>query len=224
MFKTTKLLFIQLHRYTTVKYINLLVLLFFGMSIHAQQITGLDNQKIERIEEISNNKFILPAYANTILDAEHYFTENEIKQLNKLIDSINIASKLQLQFAFVTQDYFERDSLKFDQFVDSLTYKWNPGNTISRVLLIVCMQQQTAAVKLSGNKLTYKISRVLNALKDGELNDIDKAYQEDFIALTNDVLTESNLGINLGAKNFNRAITEYIYMMVGKQNLFFDLD
>lgn len=224
MLKTTKLVFIQLHRYSAVKYINLLALLFFGMSIHAQQITGLDNQKIERIEEISNNKFILPAYTNTILDAEHYFTENEIKQLNKLIDSINIASKLQLQFAFVTQDYFERDSLKFDQFVDSLTSKWNPGNNISRVLLIVCMQQQTAAVKLSGNKLTYKISRVLNALKDGELNDIDKAYQEEFIALTNDVLAESNLGINLGDKNFTRALTAYIYTMVSKQNLFFDLD
>lgn len=222
MFKTTKLVFIQLHRYTTVKYINLIVLLFFGMSIHAQQITGLDNQKIERIEEISNNKFILPAYANTILDAEHYFTENEIKQLNKLIDSINIASKLQLQFAFVTQDYFERDSLKFDHFVDSLTSKWNPGNNISRVLLIVCMQQQTAAVKLSGNKLTFKIARVLNALKDGELNDIDKAYQEEFIALTNNVLAESNLGNNLRDKNFIQAITAYIHIMVSKKDLFFD--
>ena len=208
-----------------MKYSYFLGLLFIGISIQAQQITALDNLKVGPDAGVLSNPFILPTNTNTILDAEHYFSDTEIIQLDKLIDSINIARKLKLQFAFITLDYFAHDSLKFDQFVDSLTSKWNPGKNISRILLVVCMQLQTAALKLSGNKFIFKDERVLNAKEDnGELTDKEKGYQANFVALTNGVLQQSNLGNNLSSKHFMQAISEYIQTMVSKQDLFFELD
>jgi len=206
-----------------MKYRYLLVFLFFYVSAVAQ--TGSVADEIQYTSKNKSNHFILPEYSNTILDAENYFSENEIIQIGKLIDSVFVKNRLHFQFAFVTPKYFENDSTKFDQYVDTLCAKWDQGENVSRIFVIVCMQQGAASIQLRGNKLNLKIKRVINAINDRhELSDAEKEDRVDFSNMINDVLAQSNLGNNLKSKNYVQAIKEFIDLTVRKQSSFFNLD
>jgi hypothetical protein len=196
-----------------MKNLSLLICLFYFTEITAQNVAEPDKL---------TNTFILPIYSNTILDAEHFFTINEMNQLNRSIDSVLVNNKLQLQFAFVTEDYFENDTTKFFKYVDTLTSKWNPGNSISRILLIVCMQQGQAELKFSGDKLT--ISNLFNAIKEKrEFTQAEKDVFENFDEQSTEIIGQSNLGLNLKAKNYLQAVNEFIKVIVTKQYSFFNL-
>ncbi len=215
------LFFISNPQLNAMKYRHLLVSLFFSISAVAQ--TGSVADANDYNPTANTNHFILPEYSNSILDAENYFDKKENSQLNKLIDSVSIKNKLIFQFAFVTPTYFENDSTKFDEYVDTLCAKWNQGENNSRIFVMVCMQQGAASIQLRGNKLNAQIKAVMNAMKDKhELTDAEQEDRGYFINMLNNLLEQSNLGINLKSKNYVQAVKEFIDSIVGKQHLLFD--
>jgi len=101
-----------------MKYIIIHIFLILVISTNAQN--NSDTAKLQHYPVDVENKFILPEYSNQILDAEKFFSENEIQFLHKSIDSIFKSTKLKLQVAFVTPEYYENDSSKFDLFATTL--------------------------------------------------------------------------------------------------------
>ena len=199
-------------------------LLISNFSI-AQQTSDSNKTASQDTSKNVFSNFILPAYTNTILDAENLFSNAELEQLNQLIDSIYIATKLKFQFAFVTPNYYQSDATRFEDFVTSLTEKWKIDENISRVLLLVSMQQKQAQIKIFGNKLNRNIRKVLNAFKEKRaLTALEKEDMANFAKNLNGVVVESHFGMNLKAKNYVQAVKEFISVVVNKSNLFFDLD
>ena len=85
------------------------------------------------------------------------------------------------------------------------------------------MQQGAASIQLRGNKLNAQIKAVMNAMKDKhELTDAEQEDRGYFINMLNNLLEQSNLGINLKSKNYVQAVKEFIDSIVGKQHLLFD--
>ena len=70
----------------SMKQLFFFVFLLISNFSNAQQTS--DNNKITSQDTSKNasSNFILPAYTNTILDAENFFSNSELEQLNKLID------------------------------------------------------------------------------------------------------------------------------------------
>jgi TPM domain len=199
-------------------------LLISNFSI-AQQTSDSNKTASQDTSKNASSNFILPAYTNTILDAENLFSNAELEQLNQLIDSIYIATKLKFQMAFVTPNYYQSDATKYEDFVNSLTEKWKIDENIARVLLIVSMQQRQAQVKMSGNKLTRNVRKGLNAFKEKRaFTVLEKEDMANFANNLNGVVVESHFGMNLKAKNYVQAVKEFISVVVNKSNLFFDLD
>ena len=199
-------------------------LLITNFSI-AQQSSDSNKIASQDTSKNASTNFILPAYTNTILDAENIFSNAELDQLNKLIDSIYTTTKLKFQFAFVTPNYYQSDATKFEHFVTSLTEKWKIDENISRVLLLVSMQQKQAQIKIFGNKLNRNIRKVLNAFKEKRaLTALEKEDMANFAKNLNGVVVESHFGMNLKAKIYVQAVKEFISVVVNKSNLFFDLD
>lgn len=205
-----------------MKFLLLLSSLFLSVSLNAQNKTQLNKVEYDSTNGSLSNNFILPPYTNSILDAEHYFSEYELSDINHLIDSVFFHCKLKIQFAFITQEYFENDSLKFDQYSESLRNKWNPGEDISRILLIICMQQSAAAIKFSGTNLNLSLTVFNKASKDSpDLSDVEKEEFEKFQTNATSVIGLSNLGSNLKSKNYNKAIKEFIQVITEKKEIFF---
>ena len=162
-----------MHTNSIIKTISMKQLFFFVSILitnflNAQQTSDSNKTASQDTSKNTSTNFILPAYTNTILDAENFFSNTELEQLNKLIDSIYITSKLKFQLAFVTPNYYQSDATKYEDFVDSLTvkWKWKIDEDIARVLLIVSLQQRQAQVKMFGNKLNRNIRKGLNAFKE----------------------------------------------------------
>jgi len=181
-------------------------LLISNFSI-AQQTSDSNKTASQDTSKNASSNFILPAYTNTILDAENLFSNAELEQLNQLIDSIYIATKLKFQIAFVTPNYYQSDATKYEDFVNSLTVKWKLDENIARVLLIVSMQQRQAQVKMSGNKLTKNVRKGLNAFKEKRpFTVLEKEDMANFAKNLNGVVVESHFGMNLKAKNYVQAV------------------
>ena len=162
-----------------MKYIILHIFLILVISTNAQN--NSDTAKLQHYPVDVENKFILPEYSNQILDAEKFFSENEIQFLHKSIDSIFKSTKLKLQVAFVTPEYYENDSSKFDLFATTLEKKWGTVQDKARLLLIVSMSDKTAIMRLSGNKLKSSFRNLIEIVKENrEPTDIEKRNMENF--------------------------------------------
>ena len=202
----------------------LIILLFFFGNLKAQKNT--DRTKLQHNPNDVENKFILPEFTNQILDADKLFSESEIQLLDKRIDSIFISTKLKLQIAFVTPEYYENSSSKFDLFTDSLSNKWNTDKEESRVILIVSMRDRTVKMFFTGNKLHSSFKNLIEIRKEKrEPTDIEKEIIENYFQLTNKVLVEeAKLGVNLKAKNYVKALNDYLNAIIKNSNLLFDMN
>lgn len=202
----------------------LIILLFFFGNLKAQKNT--DRTKLQHNPNDVENKFILPEFTNQILDADKLFSESEIQLLDKRIDSIFISTKLKLQIAFVTPEYYENSSSKFDLFTDSLSNKWNTDKEESRVILIVSMRDRTVKMFFTGNKLHSSFKNLIEIRKEKrEPTDIEKETIENYFQLTNKVLVEeAKLGVNLKAKNYVKALNDYLNAIIKNSNLLFDMN
>ena len=145
-----------------IKLIFLLLVVF--SKINAQN--NYDTAKLKPYPIVVENRFILPEYKNQILDAEHFFSETEIQPLNKSIDSIFRSIKLKIQVAFVTPEYYENNSSKFDLYTDSLSNKWHTDQEEARIFLIVSMRDRTAKMIMSGNKLNSSFKELMKIMKE----------------------------------------------------------
>ena len=185
-----------------------------------------DTAKLQHYPVDVENKFILPEFTNQILDADKLFSESEIQLLDKRIDSIFISTKLKLQIAFVTPEYYENSSSKFDLFTDSLSNKWNTDKEESRVILIVSMRDRTVKMFFTGNKLHSSFKNLIEIRKEKrEPTDIEKETIENYFQLTNKVLVEeAKLGVNLKAKNYVKALNDYLNAIIKNSNLLFDMN
>jgi len=202
----------------------LIILLFFFGNLKAQKNT--DRTKLQHNPNDVENKFILPEFTNQILDADKLFSESEIQLLDKRIDSIFISTKLKLQIAFVTPEYYENSSSKFDLFTDSLSNKWNTDKEESRVILIVSMRDRTVKMFFTGNKLHSSFKNLIEIRKEKrEPTDIEKETIENYFQLTNKVLVEeAKLGVNLKAKNYVKALNDYLNAIIKNSNLLFEMN
>jgi hypothetical protein len=185
-----------------------------------------DTAKLKHYPVDVENKFILPEYSSQILDAEKFFSENEIQFLHKSIDSIFKSTKLKLQVAFVTPEYYENDSSKFDLFATTLEKKWGTVQDEARLLLIVSMSDKTAIMRLSGNKLKSSFRNLFEIVKENrEPTDIEKRNMENFGQLLDKILfEEAMLGVNLKSKNYVKALKDYFTAIINNRHLFFDLN
>ena len=185
-----------------------------------------DTAKLQHYPVDVENKFILPEYSNQILDAEKFFSENEIQFLHKSIDSIFKSTLLKLQVAFVTPEYYENDSSKFDLFATTLEKKWGTVQDKARLLLIVSMSDKTAIMRLSGNKLKSSFRNLIEIVKENrEPTDIEKRNMENFGQLLDKILfEEAMLGVNLKSKNYVKALKDYFTAIINNRHLFFDLN
>ena len=209
-----------------MKYIILYIFLILVISSNAQ-----NNSDTSKLQHYSypidvENRFILPEYTNQILDAEKFFSENEIQLLHKSIDSIFKSTNLKLQVAFVTPEYYENDSSKFDLFATTLEKKWATAQDEARLLLIVSMRDETAIMRLSGNKLNSSFRNLIEIVKENrEPTEIEKENMENFGQLVNKILfEEAILGVNLKAKNYVKALKDYFSAIINNSHLFFDLN
>lgn len=202
----------------------LIILLFFFGNLKAQK--NNDRTKLKHNPNDVENKFILPEFTNQILDADKLFSKSEIQLLDKRIDSIFISTKLKLQIAFVTPEYYENTSSKFDLFTDSLSNKWNTDKEESRVILIVSMRDRTVKMFFTGNKLHSSFKNLIEIRKEKrEPTDIEKEIIENYFQLTNKVLVEeAKLGVNLKAKNYVKALNDYLNAIIKNSNLLFDMN
>jgi hypothetical protein len=202
----------------------LILLLFFFSKINAQNNSGTAKSQHSPIEV--ENKFILPEFKNQILDADKLFSKSEIQLLDKRIDSIFISTKLKLQVAFVTPEYYENNSSKFDLFTDSLSNKWNTDKEESRVILIVSMRDRSVKMFFTGNNLHSAFKNLMEIRKEKrEPTDIEKETIENYFQLTNKVLVEeAKLGVNLKAKNYVKALNDYLNAIIKNSNLLFDMN
>ena len=207
-----------------MKYIILHIFLILVISTNAQN--NSDTAKLQHYPVDVENKFILPEYSNQILDAEKIFSENEIQFLHKSIDSIFKSTKLKLQVAFVTPEYYENDSSKFDLFATTLEKKWGAVQDEARLLLIVSMIDKTAIMRLSGNKLKSSFRNLIEIVKENrEPTDIEKRNMENFGQLLDKILfEEAMLGVNLKSKNYVKALKDYFTAIINNRHLFFDLN
>jgi len=207
-----------------MKYIIIHIFLILVISTNAQN--NSDTAKLKHYPVDVENKFILPEYSNQILDAEKFFSENEIQFLHKSIDSIFKSTKLKLQFAFVTPEYYENDSSKFDLFATTLEKKWGTVQDEARLLLIVSMSDKTAIMRLSGNKLKSSFRNLFEIVKENrEPTDIEKRNMENFGQLLDKILfEEAMLGVNLKSKNYVKALKDYFTAIINNRHLFFDLN
>jgi hypothetical protein len=202
----------------------LILLLFFFSKINAQNNSGTAKSQHSPIEV--ENKFILPEFKNQILDADKLFSKSEIQLLDKRIDSIFISTKLKLQVAFVTPEYYENNSSKFDLFTDSLSNKWNTDKEESRVILIVSMRDRSVKMFFTGNNLHSAFKNLMEIRKEKrEPTDIEKETIENYFQLTNKVLVEeAKLGVNLKAKNYVKALNDYLNAIIKNSNLLFEMN
>ncbi len=207
-----------------MKYIIIHIFLILVISTNAQN--NSDTAKLKHYPVDVENKFILPEYSNQILDAEKFFSENEIQFLHKSIDSIFKSTKLKLQVAFVTPEYYENDSSKFDLFATTLEKKWGTVQDEARLLLIVSMSDKTAIMRLSGNKLKSSFRNLFEIVKENrEPTDIEKRNMENFGQLLDKILfEEAMLGVNLKSKNYVKALKDYFTAIINNRHLFFDLN
>ena len=207
-----------------MKYIILHIFLILVISTNAQN--NSDTAKLQHYPVDVENKFILPEYSNQILDAEKFFSENEIQFLHKSIDSIFKSTLLKLQVAFVTPEYYENDSSKFDLFATTLEKKWGAVQDEARLLLIVSMIDKTAIMRLSGNKLKSSFRNLIEIVKENrEPTDIEKRNMENFGQLLDKILfEEAMLGVNLKSKNYVKALKDYFTAIINNRHLFFDLN
>ena len=207
-----------------MKYIILHIFLILVISTNAQN--NSDTAKLQDYPVDVENKFILPEYSNQILDAEKFFSENEIQFLHKSIDSIFKSTKLKLQVAFVTPEYYENDNSKFDLFATTLEKKWGAVQDEARLLLIVSMIDKTAIMRLSGNKLKSSFRNLIEIVKENrEPTDIEKRNMENFGQLLDKILfEEAMLGVNLKSKNYVKALKDYFTAIINNRHLFFDLN
>ncbi len=207
-----------------MKYIILHIFLILVISTNAQN--NSDTAKLQHYPVDVENKFILPEYSNQILDAEKFFSENEIQFLHKSIDSIFKSTLLKLQVAFVTPEYYENDSSKFDLFATTLEKKWGTVQDKARLLLIVSMSDKTAIMRLSGNKLKSSFRNLIEIVKENrEPTDIEKRNMENFGQLLDKILfEEAMLGVNLKSKNYVKALKDYFTAIINNRHLFFDLN
>ena len=207
-----------------MKYIILHIFLILVISTNAQN--NSDTAKLQDYPVDVENKFILPEYSNQILDAEKFFSENEIQFLHKSIDSIFKSNKLKLQVAFVTPEYYENNSSKFDLFATTLEKKWGAVQDEARLLLIVSMIDKTAIMRLSGNKLKSSFRNLIEIVKENrEPTDIEKRNMENFGQLLDKILfEEAMLGVNLKSKNYVKALKDYFTAIINNRHLFFDLN
>jgi len=202
----------------------LILLLFFFSKINAQNNSGTAKSQHSPIEV--ENKFILPEFKNQILDADKLFSKSEIQLIDKRIDSIFISTKLKLQVAFVTPEYYENNSSKFDLFTDSLSNKWNTDKEESRVILIVSMRDRSVKMFFTGNNLHSAFKNLMEIRKEKrEPTDIEKETIENYFQLTNKVLVEeAKLGVNLKAKNYVKALNDYLNAIIKNSNLLFEMN
>ncbi len=207
-----------------MKYIIIHIFLILVISTNAQN--NSDTSKLQHYPVDVENKFILPEYSNQILDAEKFFSENEIQFLHKSIDSIFKSTKLKLQVAFVTPEYYENDGSKFDLFATTLEKKWGTVQDEARLLLIVSMSDKTAIMRLSGNKLKSSFRNLFEIVKENrEPTDIEKRNMENFGQLLDKILfEEAMLGVNLKSKNYVKALKDYFTAIINNRHLFFDLN
>ena len=207
-----------------MKYIILYIFLILVISTNAQN--NSDTAKLQHYPVDVENKFIIPEYTNQIVDAEKFFSENEIKLLHKSIDSIFKSTKLKLQVAFVTPEYYENNSSKFDLFATTLEKKWGTVQDEARLLLIVSMSDKTAIMRLSGNKLKSSFRNLIEIVKENrEPTEIEKRNMENFGQLLDKILfEEAMLGVNLKSKNYAKALKDYFSAIINNAHLFFDLN
>ena len=207
-----------------MKYIILHIFLILVISTNAQN--NSDTAKLQHYPVDVENKFILPEYSNQILDAEKFFSENEIQFLHKSIDSIFKSTLLKLQVAFVTPEYYENNSSKCDLFATTLEKKWGAVQDEARLLLIVSMIDKTAIMRLSGNKLKSSFRNLIEIVKENrEPTDIEKRNMENFGQLLDKILfEEAMLGVNLKSKNYVKALKDYFTAIINNRHLFFDLN
>ena len=207
-----------------MKYIILHIFLILVISTNAQN--NSDTAKLQHYPVDVENKFILPEHSNQILDAEKFFSENEIQFLHKSIDSIFKSTLLKLQVAFVTPEYYENNSSKFDLFATTLEKKWGAVQDEARLLLIVSMIDKTAIMRLSGNKLKSSFRNLIEIVKENrEPTDIEKRNMENFGQLLDKILfEEAMLGVNLKSKNYVKALKDYFTAIINNRHLFFDLN
>ena len=203
---------------------TLILLLLFFSNLDAQ--INFDTAKLKNYSIVVKNKFILPDYKNQILDAERFFSENEIQLLHKSIDSIFRSNKLKIQVAFVTPEYYENNSSNFDLFTDSLSNKWHKDQEEARVLLIVSMSDHTAKMIMSGNKLNSGFKEIIKIMKEKRVpTEIEKETFENLSQLTEKILfEEAMLGVNLKAKNYVKALNNYFNALLKNSNLIFDMN
>jgi len=200
---------------------SLILLLLFFSNLDAQ--INFDTAKLKNYS-IVENKFILPDYKHQILDAERFFSENEIQLLHKSIDSIFRSNQLKIQVAFVTPEYYENNSSKFDLFTDSLSNKWHKDQEEARVLLIVSMSDHTAKMIMSGNKLNSSFKEIIKIMKEKRVpTEIEKETFENLSQLTEKILfEEAMLGVNLKAKNYVKALNNFFNALLKNSKLIFD--
>jgi hypothetical protein len=201
---------------------SLILLLLFFSNLDAQ--INFDTAKLKNYSIVVENKFILPDYKNQILDAERFFSENEIQLLHKSIDSIFRSNKLKIQVAFVTPEYYENNSSKFDLFTDSLSNKWHKDQEEARVLLIVSMSDHTAKMIMSGNKLNSSFKEIIKIMKEKRVpTEIEKETFENLSQLIEKSLfEEAMLGVNLKAKNYVKALNNFFNALLKNSKLIFD--
>ena len=201
---------------------SLILLLLFFSNLDAQ--INFDTAKLKNYSIVVENKFILPDYKNQILDAERFFSENEIQLLHKSIDSIFRSNQLKIQVAFVTPEYYENNSSKFDLFTDSLSNKWHKDQEEARVLLIVSMSDHTAKMIMSGNKLNSSFKEIIKIMKEKRVpTEIEKETFENLSQLTEKILfEEAMLGVNLKAKNYVKALNKFFNALLKNSKLIFD--
>ena len=207
-----------------MKYVILYIFLILAFPSNAQN--NYDTAKLQHYPVDVENKFILPEYTSQILDAEKNFSENEIQLLHKSIDSIFKTTMLKLQVAFVTPEYYENNSSKFDLFATTLEKKWGAVQDEARLLLIVSMIDKTAIMRLSGNKLKSSFRNLIEIVKENrEPTDIEKRNMENFGQLLDKILfEEAMLGVNLKSKNYVKALKDYFTAIINNRHLFFDLN
>jgi hypothetical protein len=207
-----------------MKYVILSLFLLVATSSNAQKNSDTANTQHSTIN--AENKFILPENINQILDAEKFFSEKEIQLIYKSIDSIFSATKIKLQVAFVTPEYYDNDSSKFDLFTDALSNKWHKDQEEARVILIVSMKGRTAKMIMSGNKLNSSFKELIKFFKEKrEPTDIEKETFGNLSQLTNKVLfEEAMLGVNLRASNYIKALNDYFSAVINNSHLFFDFN
>ncbi|HBT93848.1 MAG TPA: hypothetical protein DEB23_06270 [Chitinophagaceae bacterium] len=202
----------------------LILLLLFFSNLNAQ--TNFDTAKLKNNSIDVENRFILPVYKNQIVDAEKFFSENEIQLLHKSIDSIFRSIKLKIQVAFVTPEYYDNNTSKFDLFTDSLSNKWHTDQEEARVILIVSMSDRTAKMIMSGRKLNSNFKDLIKIMKEKrEPTKIEKENIENLSQLTNKILfEEAMLGVNLKAKNYVKALNNYFNPLLKNSHLIFDMN